>query len=837
MKSLYKQHSINSVFKNNKCIKKIFQYNNSETPTSNFLKKYNLEVPLNNETEDEVPYISSYYFKNKVNIGEDIIMPIYLTDYYQKDYLYDITTERFAVKYSINGEYHLKENIPAGDYNLNLGSCNVEGEVICTIQVIDSLGRRSQELFKWILVVNPSTYPITTEQTYNVTSLDLNNHSIIPNAQTIEQAKANRLGIQALLNEIKINGYRKAILLQDIYKIDHGDNNNRENIISIPTQFTLDLNGSTIKLFYVDTVIPCRMMEIKNCFDSHVTNGTFEGDFIERQTNGTLEGWDSEGMNCFSITGDSKFSSFNNLTIKHITGYGCATSGGSYTENRRIIIADFCNTFTPNSTINYNTGEEIYSISKSTSAFLDLIPMLVDDNRDICFWNHSYYGGLMGANDFNLIFSYYDENYNFIGSVNTSMYRKSLIKNNAKYLKLTVQHPNYTVTDRMYQLLNMPVPICCSFNNIHAIETRTCAFNPNQCLDFDLSDILMTRCAHDAWSSNPTPIPIDIEDGWFTTNDFYFRNVNIDEKSPNSSGGVIVRTGFNITFDNCNNLGELILGNQGSTIRNCNKLTARIDNKSKVLNGYARVYNNTDISGGITNNDTNLMIVRNCETINGASTNGVFKNCIFIYEETFKDTFDSGYGHLAFTNVSLYDCTIKGMNSTSYRIDGTNAYNCIFINNSNFDLINSGINFYGCNIDNTEMRGTASITLDYCKINNLSNFMPTWYTSECLVEFNNCIINNSKNLIYGKLDDRTIEINDCDTTLTGTNTLLNNTSITNNLIIKLNNSKFNLSTYLISGRIGESTGTTVNITNGNSIFLNLNIVDQSLIDSGKVVIN
>lgn len=805
---------------------------------TNYFTKYSLiPTEIDNGEIEKVPYLSNYYFENKVNTGDDIIIPIYLTDYYQSEYLYDDTSKRFTINYSLDGIYHTIQNVPAGDYELNVGSCSTEGEKTITIQVVDNLGRKSYKLFKWVLVVDPVTYPITASQTYNVTQTDLTNHNIIPNADTIEQAKLNRQGLQSLLDEIKANGYRKAVLLQDTYKIDHGDNNNRENIINIPDRFTLDLNGSTIKLFYVAEVIPARMMTIEDRFDSHVTNGIFEGDYIERRDNGTLKGWDSEGINCFSISQNSRYCSFNNIEVKWISGYGCATGGGGHKKGR-IIIADVCPTFTPNTCINDVNGEEIYSDNKSTSSFLDLTPMLNDGNRDISMFNYTYYGGTMGCDNFNLWYSYYDENYNFIDTVFTQMYRKTWIPENAKYLKLTVTNAEYT-PDRMYQIVDMPLPVNCSYNHLHAVETRTCAFNPNQCLDFDLSDITMTRCSCDTWGSNPTPVPIDIEDGWFLCNDFYFRNITIDEKSVNASGGVIIRTGFNILFENCSNLGEMAIGSFGTVMRNNRGFAVKVDNKSKTLNGYTRIYNNINISGGIAKNSDNLMIIKNCTCNNISASSSIYKDCFFQFDPDFKDTIPSGSAHLAFTNVDLYGCTIKGMNSTLYRVEGTNAYNCTFENNTNFDLIgDNALNCYGCNITNQEMRGTpAKLVLENCMINNLSIFMPTWYGSTANFTFNKCNITNDKRLIFGELDDRTVLIENCNVILTGDNALFNSDDIARSIIIKINNVSLTLDTYLIDGRLTETTAPTVNITSKNTYFVKGSYAAQSAIDNRYVTIN
>ena len=97
-----------------------------------------------------IPYISTYDFKEKVNIKEDVIIPLYITDYYQREYLYEDTSETFTINYEIEGTTHTINNINAGDYKLNLGKCSSVGKKEIWIQVIDKRGIKSQKLYKWI---------------------------------------------------------------------------------------------------------------------------------------------------------------------------------------------------------------------------------------------------------------------------------------------------------------------------------------------------------------------------------------------------------------------------------------------------------------------------------------------------------------------------------------------------------------------------------------------------------------------------------------------------------------------------------------------------------------
>ena len=70
------------------------------------------------------------------------------------------------------------------------------------------------------------------------------------NSSLLEDMVNNRMGLTALFKKIQENGYRKAILPTGIYRINRAKRLgvNEETPIEIPTNFTLDMNGSTFKL-------------------------------------------------------------------------------------------------------------------------------------------------------------------------------------------------------------------------------------------------------------------------------------------------------------------------------------------------------------------------------------------------------------------------------------------------------------------------------------------------------------------------------------------------------------------------------------------------------------
>ena len=61
------------------------------------------------------------------------------------------------------------------------------------------------------------------------------------------------------------------------------------------------------------------IIKLNNTFDSHVINGTIEGDYFSHDYSNSKN--NSELVNGINIDGESKYSSFENLIIKNITSY------------------------------------------------------------------------------------------------------------------------------------------------------------------------------------------------------------------------------------------------------------------------------------------------------------------------------------------------------------------------------------------------------------------------------------------------------------------------------------------------------------------------------------
>lgn len=795
--------------------------------SENVVNKFNYNITM-------IPYISTYDFKEKVNIKEDVIIPLYITDYYQREYLYEDTSETFTINYEIEGTMHTINNINAGDYELNLGKCSSIGEKEIWIQVIDKRGIKSQKLYKWVLIIDDA-YEITEAQTYTITQEDLDKYGI-KNTNSVDDTDMTntRLGLTELFKEIKGNGYRKAILLNGTYRINYTVD--RSKPIFIPSEFTVDLNNSTIKL-NPENEGSNLMINMKDCFDSHVINGTIEGDYAERLSNGTTVNSGGEGSNIVWMTGNSRYCSVENCTVSQATGYACSTSIGEI--KARIPLNPDNVKFSNNIFISSNTGEEYNLEGVTTSNFIDITSMLP--------YNYIMYGvllmnGGMSGDSYNCFYNFYDENYNFIEQVVSHQYRFIRIPNESKYLKLTLIGNDFTPSITVHQLQNWDRPINCSYLNNEFVETRTCAFNPNQYQDLRLKNLNFTRCGYSI-----TPVPFDFEDGWQNSIDTYISNCNIVEKASSSTAGMIFCSGFNHVLENCSKLGRVVAraGVNGCVFRNNSNTytTFDYDNRNRAFSGYGRVYNNSFKEGGciFKTTEDNYRIIKNCTFYDSTSVYSNLKNCTFDFSYPRNSNIDMT---IFLTDNHLYNCTINNSPDYTLRVNNVKFINSK-LNNCKFDIYKD-ILFENTIINNLDTRPGdegGSVTFNNC--NNIVDLYMYHYTHVSptfTTNIENCNITlNTREMIYGRNNNRTINITNSEINVIaeGINVIRIPSNVDfNNETYNIQNSVFNLNGgQVINGNFNNAVTPPVIINTINNTINNGALINDLALTKPDITIN
>ena len=70
--------------------------------------------------EEDIPYIAINYYSPKIEDTQEVIIPFYASDFYQKEYAKDDTSENLTLRYEIDDKVGYK-TIKAGDNEINFG--------------------------------------------------------------------------------------------------------------------------------------------------------------------------------------------------------------------------------------------------------------------------------------------------------------------------------------------------------------------------------------------------------------------------------------------------------------------------------------------------------------------------------------------------------------------------------------------------------------------------------------------------------------------------------------------------------------------------------------------
>lgn len=702
----------------------------------------------NNKVIYEIPYISYGYWNPKPYNTEENIIPLYITDFYQKEYLENDTSLTFDLRVEVDGEVTWINNIPSGDYELNLGKLDT-GMHYFTVQVVDEAGEESARLANDIWVIDEE-HDIKESETYSITEQDLIDHNITINLDetaTAEQMKNNRCGLSQLFLDIKNEGYRKCVLPKAIYRVNRtrrtlGDDGTATSIdkgdicIDIPSNFTVDMNQSTFKLHpYNDeeygTIgsVENLIVRMKKCIDSHLINGTIEGDFAERSENGWASGNNGEHNNTFYFYG-GKYNSLENIKIYQTTGYNvCTGQAGNLNGNVSLgALSD---------NVKLVDGEEVMAEGYCSSDYSDLSN--ATSKYIVCsVWLAM--GGIK-TQHWDIDFSFYDKDKRFIEKIRCYQYRRCRIPDGAQYIRTTFKGAADVISDISYH--HMDVARYCEIKNCDWVDNRTC------CAPFQFQHLYINKCNFTRSGQSITPCEIDLEDGWEQMQDFFLIDSHVLEHAGTAT--LIDNGGINHVIEKCTGWSNMLFRykTNGITVRNNTECGCDVKTGWMTKN-TVRIYDNelNSVSGSCVddnhylydkmnyvykNNICNLKNIEkfkpywhmdNCEVnITGYQSNVTLDNSIIRIKSG--DAYLNG-------NLIYNNCTFElyeGDSTTKFSFNVADAYRlwntCIFnnpLNLSNHNAFNSGI-FDNC---------VFNETIDICneKPNVLGDLV-----------FNNCIFN------------------------------------------------------------------------------------------------
>ena len=662
---------------------------------------YNLSDEEINELE--IPWISIYYYPARQNINNDIVIPLYITDYYQKEYTFNDNSEYFTVKYEVDGIEHQIENVPAGDYDLHLGHLDA-GMHDYGVKIVDSHGRSSRTIFNDLWIVDPVEYEIKESETYTITDSDLTTYSINKNnSEVVDDMINNRIGLSQLFLDLQSRGYRKAILPTGIYRINRctrlGTIENKDTPIDIPTNFTVDMNGSTFKLHpYSDAEygsiahVENLMIRMYNCFDSHIINGTFEGDYFERQQNGWISGSNGEGNNTFNSYG-SYFSSLDNITIKQTTGYNvCSGQSGSLGG---------CGLKEWFDNIVIENGEEKTKEGFVTSGLGTMDQKLID-SKYLVYSVWLAFGGLKGLY-WEVEFHFYDESQNFIKTIKSYQFTRCRIPEGAKYVRVTLRGDSSQVSG--VSLHHMRSTRYFECNDCHWEDNRTC------CAIFQFQHYAFNRCTFARSGQSITPCEIDLEDGWEQQQDIFMNNCETIEAS--GTAGLIDNSGINHVLVGCKNLRATIRYRvRGIIMKNCTN--SKCDITTGFMTGNTVKVENNELTGvgygttGLYNDYDKVLICYKNNVINSGISVKPMHNIIFD-----RNIHNTNYG----TGYHITNATIYPTGNAAYIHDN------ILVEDSVYKLSEGEtISIFSYNSGNAKRIYRRCIFENPCTFNNHNNF-------------------------------------------------------------------------------------------------------------------
>lgn len=695
--------------------------------------------------------IGFYYWNPKHPINEEIIIPLYLTDLNQIEDRRDDYSEIFKLRLDVDGNISYIDNLHAGDVEISLGFLP-EGMHYFSVQIEDQYGRTSNRIFNEIWCINPDSYRITRSQTYIITDNDLDKFKIKKNNSSLEQDMTNtRAGLTALLAEIKNKGYRKAVLPYGTYRInrapryDDGKINNRP--ILMPSNFTLDLNKSTIKLNPYDDrdcggigKVTNVSVEFNKCIDSHLINGTLEGDYAERLqmiVNGQDAAVYSNGEGNQSVYfWGGRYNSLENITFKQLTGYMISTMYSDTFEN-----PIHSTNYTTNKYLNIDgsiVDKEGYSIS-------DFVDISDYKNNRIQINRYLGYGGFAGDDVcYNICF--YDTNKKLIDGFKAMQFRSLIIPKGAKFIKFSCKFTN----NENLAIFAPDTPRYCEVINCDFIDNKTCVA-PAKFQHLIMKNITFTRSGQ-----RLTPSAIDIEDGWEEGQDLFLQNIRVIEQS--GTCDIICDSGMNLVFKNITNA-RVSLRNRmcGFVVKNCNldRVDFSIDGISSVKNHYYKIDNS--VIDNLTTSNTNNNDPKSRKIyFSKNSIAHVINNswgCIYPVKNNIMLSNDPVYKDIGAQNLILEDSDIY-INETM-NTNNVIFRNCNFYINPSYDKKNKFINFRqnyetkavfeNCTFDLEELH--FNYTYYYYEFNNctfnciLNNHTSTANYKKKLI-FNHCTFNN-----------------------------------------------------------------------------------------------
>ena len=708
-----------------------------ESLDGNYSDKIKLFINQNTNKEQLFTgaYIQIYYYNPKPFSDTEVIIPYFIDDYEQTGYQQDNTNKTFTLIVIVDGVETRYENIKAGDNEINLGILS-EGEHWFSLQGIDNSNNSyGMRIYKEIWCVNRETYPIQESETYYLSKTDLTNYSINnSNAEDDDSCENTKLGLNQLMINCKNEGFRKLVLLPGTYRVNC---TSRQDCIIIPSNFTLDLNGATIKRKpdIVNTTISKSTFLLNNCIDSHIINGYVEDDRQERIDANmdwyNLSEANGEDFNTFYIRG-GRYWSLENLKVSQAVGHSALTTAdkivGDIFQKKYKFDTSIINDISEDNII-----EKCY-ILNGIKYYDD--NYVTNEMKDLKDWKSQYinFGETGGYSYFRGIsqtvyYHFYNERKEFVTSIPSMQYRPIRIPEGCRYVRATILSKASDMEGGMFFMDEQGTNN--AIKNNEYSNCRTTVIAPTRS-----RGLLIEGNSYNECGQKITPSALDFEDGWQQSMDVYYRQNNLISGSK-SSATVITVAGVNHVYEGNINHKEkniaLKVYTTGCVVRNNDNIHV---NNYQGLNQYAcfnRFYDNTNMSIKVTTATLNETSISLGETL---PTTVIRNNTIDA-----NIVGDKNGDYEITDRLIYYKCNIKG-GADYVTCKECNIYPQPYIGIGTIKMYNC--NFYNFDDINTQIRFSFNHADTYRLFKGCSFNSPTWLSAHNNFNsgiFEDCIFN------------------------------------------------------------------------------------------------
>ncbi len=315
-------------------------------------------------------------------------------------------------------------------------------------------------------------------------------------------AVATGKGLNRFLAAARKKGYRKVVMLPGTYRISN------TTPIQIPSGMTVDLNGAVIKMNQYAGAKGIQI-EMVDCIDSHVVNGIVEGDYFEHDYENSPN--KSEWVCGIGMYGETKYSSYDRLLVRYITGYG-VTNGfrGHYASHFPIPDFDY-------GTVDEKTGEVLTDVPGLAVSEMIGVAGYLDDGGYVAVSRFLGYQGMVGGRDWTLRYHFYDDNQQYLETIYGRQYRRMRVPEKAGYMRVSAyihKDPPYR-GDLRTNLFR--VPWNSWYSNLFILSARCVGMAPGGMYNFKVENCSFVRSGE-----NLAKCAFDAEDGWDMMQDVWF---------------------------------------------------------------------------------------------------------------------------------------------------------------------------------------------------------------------------------------------------------------------------------------------------------------------------